>query len=82
MAITVKHLGVQPDDKVLEVGFGPGVGLEVALRKVEDGSGKVYGLEISQQMVTQFNPFYCTVEPRLSGLGGTWVNSPDNRESG
>ena len=23
-----------------------------------------------------------TVEPRLSGLGGTRVNSPDNRESG
>ena len=26
--------------------------------------------------------FYSTVEPPLSGLGGTWVNSPDNRESG
>ena len=28
-------------------------------------------------------PSICgTVEPRLSGLIGTWVNSPDNRESG
>jgi len=26
--------------------------------------------------------YLSTVEPRLSGLGGTWVNSPDNRESG
>ena len=28
-----------------------------------------------------WSPNFITVEPRLSGLGGTWVNSPDNRKS-
>jgi len=47
----VKHLDIQPDHHVLEVGFGPGVGLSAALKKVEHGSGKVHGIDISEQMV-------------------------------
>ena len=48
----VKHLDIQPDHQVLEVGFGPGAGLEAALKKVEHGSGKVHGVDISEQMVS------------------------------
>lgn len=48
----VKHLDIQPDHHVLEVGFGPGVGLSAALKKVENGSGKVHGIDISEQMVS------------------------------
>lgn len=47
----VDHLNLQPDHKVLEVGFGPGVGLNAALKKLQHGSGKVYGIDISEQMV-------------------------------
>ena len=48
----VKHLNIQPDHKVLELGFGPGVGLSAALKKVEHSSGKVYGIDISEQIVS------------------------------
>ena len=47
----VKHLDIQPDHQILEVGFGPGAGLEAALKKVEHGNGKVHGVDISEQMV-------------------------------
>ena len=47
----VEHLDIQPNHQVLEVGFGPGAGLEAALKKVELGSGKVHGVDISEQMV-------------------------------
>ena len=47
----VEHLDIQPDHQVLEVGFGPGAGLEAALKKVEHGSGIVHGVDISEQMV-------------------------------
>ena len=49
---TVKHLNIQPDHKVLEIGFGPGIGLNAALEKVEHSSGKVYGIDISEQIVS------------------------------
>ena len=49
---TVKHLNIQPDHKVLEIGFGPGIGLYAALEKVEHSSGKVYGIDISEQIVS------------------------------
>ena len=45
---TVKHLNIQPDHKVL--GFGAGIGLNAALKKVEHSSGKVYGIDISEQI--------------------------------
>ena len=37
---------------------------------------------IYQNNYSQLGAGYDTVEPRLSGLGGTRVNSPDNWESG
>ena len=47
----VEHLNIQPNHKVLEVGFGTGVGIRAALKKVENGHGRVYGVDISEQMV-------------------------------
>ncbi|CAH1257228.1 Hypp1799 [Branchiostoma lanceolatum] len=47
-----KLLNIQPHHQVLEVGFGPGVGLKEALGYIgKDDPGKVYGLELSPQMV-------------------------------
>ena len=37
---------------------------------------------VSNLQPTDFSNLQSTVEPRLSGLVGTSVNSPDNRESG
>ena len=48
----VKHLNIQCDDKVLEVGFGPGAGLNACLKKVEHCSSKVYGIDISELIVS------------------------------
>ena len=47
----VEHLNIQPNYKVLEVGFGTGIGIKAALKKVENGHGRVYGVDISEQMV-------------------------------
>ncbi|XP_078663747.1 putative methyltransferase YdaC [Branchiostoma floridae x Branchiostoma belcheri] len=47
-----KLLNIKPHQNVLEVGFGPGLGLKHALNYIgSDGPGKVYGLDISPQMV-------------------------------
>ena len=48
----VKHLNIQRDDKVIEVGFGPGAGLNAALKNLEHCSGKVYGIDISELIVS------------------------------
>ncbi|XP_060593988.1 uncharacterized methyltransferase YdaC-like [Ruditapes philippinarum] len=45
----VRLCNIQPDDNVLEVGFGPGVGLNEAFRMVKDGSGIVHGIDISNR---------------------------------
>src|SRR5258705_5535131 len=44
-------LDVRPDDKVLEVGFGPGVAIQMLLHRVPAGS--VAGVDQSQEMVRQ-----------------------------
>lgn len=44
-------LDVQPNDSVLEVGFGPGVGIELLAKLVT--SGRVVGVDYSQEMVAQ-----------------------------
>ncbi|KAK3084292.1 hypothetical protein FSP39_011152 [Pinctada imbricata] len=36
---------------VLEVGFGPGIGLTEAWKRIKDGKGRVYGIDISQAML-------------------------------
>src|SRR5919109_227605 len=47
----VSLLDVQPTDKVLEIGFGPGIAIaELAARATR---GKVYGIDHSEVMVRQ-----------------------------
>lgn len=38
---------IQPHHQVLEIGFGPGIGIEHALSYVKDGPGKICGVELS-----------------------------------
>lgn len=52
MSKAVENLDIQPEDNVLEVGFGSGGGLTSALKKVEQDNGKVYGIDISEQVVS------------------------------
>lgn len=53
MSKAVENLDIQPDDNVLEVGFGSGGGLQTsALKKVEQDNGKVYDIDISEQVVS------------------------------
>jgi ubiquinone/menaquinone biosynthesis C-methylase UbiE len=47
----IEMLDLRPDDKVLEVGFGPGVAVELLLQCVPAGS--VAGIDYSQEMVRQ-----------------------------
>ena len=47
----IEVLDVRPDDKVLEVGFGPGVAIQMLLHRVPAGS--VAGVDQSQEMVRQ-----------------------------
>ena len=42
-------VGVAPTDRVLEIGFGPGVGIEVAARLASQG--RVFGVDISDVML-------------------------------
>lgn len=51
-SLAVSKLKLKPDDKVLEIGFGPGVGLKECCDVVKEGNGKVYGLDKSLEMVT------------------------------
>jgi ubiquinone/menaquinone biosynthesis C-methylase UbiE len=50
-AQVVTLLDVRPDDTVLEIGFGPGVGIQLLLERVTRGS--VAGVDQSQEMVRQ-----------------------------
>ncbi|XP_060593989.1 uncharacterized methyltransferase YdaC-like [Ruditapes philippinarum] len=45
----VRLCNIQPNDNILEVGFGPGVGLNEAFKMVKDGSGIVHGIDISNR---------------------------------
>ncbi|XP_014782918.1 demethylmenaquinone methyltransferase [Octopus bimaculoides] len=46
----VEHCNIKPDYYVLEVGFGPGLGLEAAYQKIKGGKGKLHGLDLSPYM--------------------------------
>jgi len=50
-AWTIDLLEVQPNHSVLEVGFGPGVGIELLAKAVT--SGRVVGVDYSEEMVAQ-----------------------------
>src|SRR5262249_61218485 len=44
-------LNIQPSDRVLEVGFGPGVGIQLLAEKAT--AGEVAGIDCSEEMVEQ-----------------------------
>lgn len=46
---TVEALQLQPDDRVLEIGFGGGSAMEMALAQLDQG--RVVGVELSEAMV-------------------------------
>ncbi|GFR69418.1 demethylmenaquinone methyltransferase, partial [Elysia marginata] len=48
----VKLCKIKPDHKVLEIGFGSGIGLQAAYNVVKDGKGVVYGVDPSLHMVS------------------------------
>ena len=48
-AWTVRLLDVQPSDRILEIGFGPGIAIEAAARKAT--RGLVAGVDLSRTMV-------------------------------
>jgi ubiquinone/menaquinone biosynthesis C-methylase UbiE len=50
-AWVIDLLGIQPNDSVLEVGFGPGVGIQLLARSVS--GGYVAGVDPSEEMVQQ-----------------------------
>lgn len=47
----VKLCELKPDHQVLELGFGPGLGLEAAVKEMKDGPGKLWGLDLSPYMI-------------------------------
>jgi ubiquinone/menaquinone biosynthesis C-methylase UbiE len=48
---TVNHLRPHPTDHILEIGFGPGVAIELLLPHIPDG--KLYGIDHSALMVQE-----------------------------
>lgn len=48
---TISLLSIKKDDNVLEVGFGPGIGMELASKVSEEG--KVVGIDYSEKMLQQ-----------------------------
>jgi ubiquinone/menaquinone biosynthesis C-methylase UbiE len=46
----ISLLGIQPADRVLEIGFGPGVGIAQLVRA---GAGHVYGMDHSEVMIRE-----------------------------
>ena len=50
-ASAIDLLGIRPSDHVLEVGFGPGVGIQLLTEKAP--SGRVVGVDPSIEMVAQ-----------------------------
>jgi ubiquinone/menaquinone biosynthesis C-methylase UbiE len=50
-AWVIDLLDIQSNDRVLEVGFGPGVGIQLLARRV--GAGQVAGVDASAAMVAQ-----------------------------
>ena len=82
ISISGYHMQEAGADAVLEMAFTLADGLEYC-RTGE--SFQTLFCKLVKQKVYYNRPFYIpltTVEPRLSGLVGTSVNSPDNRESG
>ncbi|KAJ8388396.1 hypothetical protein AAFF_G00134220 [Aldrovandia affinis] len=50
MKNAVKLCRIQPSHMILEVGFGPGIGLQEATKFLTDPKGKLFGLDFSEYM--------------------------------
>ena len=50
---TLSLVALSPSDNVLEVGYGPGHGIEQIARIVENGPGSVFGVDFSPAMFKQ-----------------------------
>ena len=50
-AWVIDLLDIQPNDKVLEVGFGPGIGIQLLARSA--ATGYIAGVDPSEEMVEQ-----------------------------
>ena len=50
-AWVIERLGVQPTDRVLEVGFGPGMGIQILAGRTT--AGQVDGVDPSPEMIAQ-----------------------------
>jgi len=48
---TLSLLFLRPDDRVLEIGFGPGIAIQLASERIE--SGRISGIDPSSEMVHQ-----------------------------
>jgi ubiquinone/menaquinone biosynthesis C-methylase UbiE len=48
---TISLLGIKPGDRILEIGFGPGIAIELASRLAVNG--RVVGLDHSEVMIRQ-----------------------------
>ncbi|MRG86001.1 class I SAM-dependent methyltransferase [Salinibacillus xinjiangensis] len=48
---TISLLNVRKDDNVLEIGFGPGIGIELTSKVIQDG--KIFGIDYSEKMLQQ-----------------------------
>lgn len=46
----VKLSNIQPDDTILEVGHGPGIGLQLASQLLQGPKGKLIGVDYSEYM--------------------------------
>lgn len=51
VAWVINLLGIKPGDRVLEIGFGPGVGLELLARQAP--KAKLLGVDVSEEMFRQ-----------------------------
>src|SRR3954451_1037080 len=69
----VSLLGVQPTDRVLEIGFGPGVAVAELVRA---GAGHVYGADHSPVMLRQASRRNAAA---IQAGRGTLVNAPADR---
>jgi ubiquinone/menaquinone biosynthesis C-methylase UbiE len=47
----IQLLAVQPHEQILEVGFGPGIGIQLLSHRLT--SGRVSGIDLSEEMVSQ-----------------------------
>ncbi|XP_076460825.1 putative methyltransferase YdaC [Babylonia areolata] len=49
--VAARLSAIEPHHNVLELGFGPGAGIEHALKYVKDGPGKIHGVDLSEYML-------------------------------